>query len=195
MKRSVRTSHGTPLDPEEAGGLLLPHITTREELNYWEQKNITEALQGLAEKKPRNILADPFMRQLHKKMFGSVWAWAGNFRKTEKNIGVPVRSVSVELKKLCDDTTFWIKNKSFPNDEIAARFHHRLTWIHPFPNGNGRHARLMTDLLLKFLLKEPCFTWGSSDLAHRNTFRKRYILALKSADIGNLKPLIEFVRT
>lgn len=195
MMKSKQPAHGTPLDPEEVEGLLLPHITTRQELNYWEQKNITEALQGLAKKKPVSILADPFMRQLHKKMLGSVWGWAGSFRKTEKNIGVPVRSIAVEMKKLCDDAAFWIQNKTFPNDEIAARFHHRLTWIHPFPNGNGRHARLMTDLLLKVLLKEPCFTWGSSDLEQRNTFRKRYIHALKSADGGDFKPLLDFVRT
>ena len=195
MKKDPEPSHGTPLDPEEAEGLLLPHITTHQELNYWEQKNITEALQGLVQKKSRDILAGLFMRQLHKKMFGAVWAWAGNFRKTEKNIGVPARSVPVEIKKLCDDAAFWIKNKTFPDDEIAVRFHHRLTWIHPFPNGNGRHARLMTDLLLKTLLRKPCFTWGSSDLAQRNTFRKRYILALKAADGGDFKPLLDFVRS
>lgn len=195
MNKEGWHEQGTPLDPEEAGGLLLPHITTRQELNYWEQKNITEALQGLAQKQPPSILNDPFMRQLHKKMFGSVWRWAGSFRKTEKNIGVPVRSISVELKKLCDDALFWIENKTFSKDELAARFHHRLTWIHPFPNGNGRHARLMTDLLLKIHLKEPCFTWGSADLEQKSSFRKRYILALKSADAGDFKSLMDFVRT
>ena len=141
------------------------------------------------------MLTELFLRQCHRKMFGAVWAWAGSFRKTEKNIGVPVRAIAVEMKKLCDDTAFWIQNQTFPKDEIAARFHHRLTWIHPFPNGNGRHARLMTDRLLKVMLKEPGFTWGASDLAQGNSVRKRYILALKSADGGDFKPLLDFVRT
>lgn len=195
MNKADPSEHGTPLDPQEAEGLLLPHITTRQELNYWEQKNIAEALHSAKNQRPKNILTVSFMRQLHKKMLGSVWRWAGSFRKTEKNVGVPARFVAVELKKLCDDTAFWITHQTFPNDEIAVRFHHRLTWIHPFPNGNGRHARLMTDLLLKTLLKEPCFTWGSSDLEQKNLFRKRYLRALKSADAGDFKPLLEFVRT
>ena len=186
--------HETPIDPDEEAGLLIPQITTRAELNYWEQNNITEALRWLAQRRPKNILTVSFMRKLHRKMFGEVWAWAGEFRKTEKNIGVPVWSIAAELKKLCDDADFWIKNRVYSPDEAAARFHHRLTWIHPFPNGNGRHARLMTDILLKDW-GVAGFSWGSTDLGQKPSFRKRYVAALRAADAGDFKLLLDFVRT
>ena len=113
----------TPLDPNEIKGLLLTHITTRSELDRWEQDNINEALAWLEQRKPKDILNESFMKQLHKRMFGNVWKWAGDFRRTEKNLGVPWYQISIELKKLCDDVEYWIENKTFSEDEIAARFH------------------------------------------------------------------------
>jgi len=97
----------------------------------------------------RNILSERFVRELHKRMFGSTWAWAGAFRTTEKNIGVDPAQIAVRLRDLLEDVRYWIEHNTYPVDEIALRFHHRLVVIHPFPNGNGRHARLMTDVLLK----------------------------------------------
>ncbi|MDP8265667.1 MAG: mobile mystery protein B [Candidatus Aceula meridiana] len=195
MSKSKIYPQETPLDPDEENGLLIAHITTRKELNYWEQSNIAQAMQWLAKKQQKNSLTVIFIRKLHKKMFGMVWAWAGEFRKSDKNIGVPARLVASELQKLCDDAEFWVRNKTFSSDEIAARFHHRLTWIHPFPNGNGRHARLMTDLFLKTIFNAPCFTWGSVNLIQQDSARKRYVSALQSADAGDFRPLLDFVRT
>jgi len=185
----------TPLDPNEIEGLLLTHITTRSELDRWEQDNINEALAWLEQRKPKDILNESFMKQLHKRMFGNVWKWAGKFRQSEKNLGVPFYQISVELKKLCDDVEYWIKNKTFPEDEIAARFHHRLVSIHLFPNGNGRHARLIADVLLENVLGKPRFTWGSANLIKAGLDRKKYIESLVAADRGDYKLLMDFVRS
>jgi Fic-DOC domain mobile mystery protein B len=185
----------TPINPDEADGLLLTHITTRAELDRWEQDNINEALAWVEKRKPKNILNEPFMKMLHARMFCNVWKWAGIFRKSDKNIGVPWYSIGIELKKLCDDVKCWIENKNFSDDEIAARFHHRLVSIHLFPNGNGRHARLVTDILLENILNKPPFTWGNANLVKSGNDRKRYIESLIAADRGEYKQLLDFVRS
>jgi Fic-DOC domain mobile mystery protein B len=185
----------TPLDPDEARGLLLTHITTRAELDRWEQENIIEAEAWAFSRIPRDILTDGFIRRLHKRMFGNVWRWAGEYRTTGKNIGVSVWQIATELRNLCADTATWLEHGSYPPDEIAVRFHRRLTAIHPFSNGNGRHARLMTDILLVHLQKQPRFTWGSGNLVDAGECRQRYINALRAADRHDYGPLLEFVRT
>ncbi len=185
----------TPLNPNEIDGLLLTHITTRTELDRWEQDNINEALAWLEQRKPKDILNESFMKQLHKRMFGNVWKWAGDLRKTEKNLGVPFYQISIEVKKLCDDVEYWIENKTFPDDEIAARFHHRLVFIHLFPNGNGRHARLIADTLLENVLAKSPFTWGSGNLAATGLDRKKYIESLVAADREDYRLLMGFVRS
>ena len=185
----------TPLSPEETEGLLLTHITSRPELDRWEQENINEALIWIERHRPKEFFTETFIKKLHKRMFGNVWKWAGCFRKTEKNLGVPFYQIPVELKKLFDDSLFWIDNKTFNEDETAARFHHRLVYIHPFANGNGRHARVMADIILKYLFCRPRFTWGSANLTKDGMDRKRYIEALIAADRGDYNPLIKFVRS
>ena len=185
----------TPLDPNEIDGLLLTHITTRSELDRWEQDNINEALAWLEQRKSKDILNESFMKQLHKRMFKNVWKWAGNLRKTEKNLGVPWYQISIELKKLCDDVEYWINNKTFSEDEIAARFHHRLVSIHLFPNGNGRHARLIADILLENFLGKPQFTWGSVNLTNAGVDREGCRESQIAADKGDYKLLMDFVRS
>jgi len=185
----------TPIDPDEAEGLLLTHITTRGELNRWEQDNIIDALTWLDKTKPTDILNERFVRELHRRMFGSVWDWAGRFRKSDKNIGGPWSQISTSIKDLFDDTLLWIELQDRSPDEMAVRFHHRLVSIHPFPNGNGRHARLMTDVLLENVLGRPIFTWGSEDLARAGDDRARYMAALRAADGQDYELLERFVRT
>ena len=185
----------TPLDKNEMQGILLSHITTRAELDRWEQDNINEALAWLEKYKPKDILNESFIKKLHKKMFGNVWKWAGKFRQSEKNIGIQWYNIPTELKKLFDDVRYWIEHKTFSEDETAARFHHRLVSIHPFANGNGRHARLMADILLEKVLSKPRFTWGNSDLAKTGDDRQRYIQALIAADKSEYNLLLEFVRS
>jgi len=185
----------TPLDADEAQGLLLSHVTNRGELDRWEQENISEAEAWAFRRRPSDILTIAFIKRLHKRMFAHVWRWAGERRNSGKNIGVPAWQIDTDLQNLCADCTAWIQHGAYPPDEIAARFHHRLTAIHPFPNGNGRHARLMTDILLVHLLEQPRFTWGSGNLVNASECRQQYMDALRAADRFDYSQLLEFVRT
>jgi Fic-DOC domain mobile mystery protein B len=185
----------TPLDPDESEGLLLDHIQTREELNRWEQENIQKAFLWALTRKNRNLLSQSFICTLHRKMFEDVWRWAGQFRTTEKNIGCDPVYIATNVVQLCDECQGWLEFKSYPADEIAVRFHHRLVLIHPFPNGNGRHARLITDLLLDEFLDKPVFSWGNTDLNNPSEGRGEYIRSLKEADKGNITPLLNFIRS
>lgn len=185
----------TPLDADEAQGLLLSHITSRGELDRWEQENISEAEAWAFRRKPKDILTIGFLKRMHKRMFGTVWRWAGERRTSGKNIGVDVWQIDTGLQNLCADCATWIEYGTYPPDEIAARFHHRLTAIHPFPNGNGRHARLMTDILLVHLLGQPRFTWGSGNLVNAGDCRQQYINALRAADRLDYSLLLAFARS
>jgi Fic-DOC domain mobile mystery protein B len=185
----------TPIDPDEAKGLILTHITTLGELNRWEQDNILEAKSWLEKTHPTDILNEKFIKTLHHRMFKNVWKWAGDYRRSDKNIGGSWYLVPMSLKNLCDDTAAWIEMKEDPPDLIAACFHHRLVSIHPFPNGNGRHAREMANLLLKNILSQPEFTWGRENLSEAGSVRRQYIGSLHAADKGNYEPLLKFART
>ena len=185
----------TPIDPDEAVGLRLTHITTQGELNRWEQENIVEALAWIEKTKPTDILNEQFIKQLHKRMFGNVWKWAGQFRRSGKNIGVLWHQIPENIKIMCDDVPEWIQSQYESPEEMAVRFHHRLVWIHPFPNGNGRHSRLMANIFLENVLHGSPFTWGNQDLSNPSESRSRYINALQEADNGNLVPLLEFANS
>ena len=185
----------TPLSDEEKDGLRLPHVTTRSELNLWEQRGIIDAEGWAFRRRPKQLLTEEFIRELHKRMFGKVWRWAGTQRKTDKNIGGPWWRIPMDLKDLCTDAQLWVDNRTFPPDEIAARLHHRLVSIHCFPNGNGRHARLVADLVLVHLLGAERFSWGGESLVDAGECRRRYIGALHAADRGDYDPLLVFVRS
>lgn len=184
--------NSTPLTPEEREGLKPKWITLRRELNEFETRNILDAEMWFATHKQRDVLNDTFLMKLHKRMFGQVWKWAGEYRATERNIGVAPYQIPVKLKGLFDDVKFWIENHTFPNLEIAVRLHHRLALIHPFPNGNGRISRLMADLLMQ-QLGEPRLYWGDGNLTDITELRKKYIDALHAADAGDYSGLIKFV--
>jgi Fic-DOC domain mobile mystery protein B len=185
----------TPLDPNELNGLIPSYITTQGELDAAEQAGILDATAWALDKRHKEILTDTFIRNLHKRMFKLVWKWAGQYRTTDKSIGIHWSMIATEIKKLCQDTSYWVENKTYSWDELGARFHHRLVSVHPFPNGNGRHTRLMTDILLLDHGQDR-FTWGANaDLGKAGAARKRYIDALKSADGKKFGPLIKFVRS
>jgi len=181
----------TPLAAEEREGLIPSYVTLRRELNEAEQANILEAEQWAFSRK-RNVLDERFLTDLHKRMFGRVWRWAGKFRHTERNVGVEPYRIATDLRKLLDDSRYWIEHNTYPLDEISARFHHRLVYIHPFPNGNGRHARLATDLLL-VALGQSRFSWGQTSLVNTGETRHAYVVALRAADGRDIRPLLEFV--
>ncbi len=186
----------TPLNKDEAAGLIPTYISTQGELNAVEQENILQAEHWLSRaRKPETVLSESFFRQLHKEMFGDVWRWAGSYRNTEKTIGVPWAQVPVAIKNMLENARFQLENKVYSADELAARLHHRAVEIHAFANGNGRHARYLADALLEALHQKK-FSWGSaSELGQSSESRNRYIAALKEADKKNLGPLLQFVRS
>lgn len=184
----------TPLDPDELEGLKFDHITTRGELDELEQANITQGLLWLQRRRKRNILDDAFVRQLHEKLFGDVWDWAGLYRQTEKNIGIDPADIAVQLRSLLGDAQYWSQHKTYSPLEAGARFHHRMVQIHPFANGNGRHARIAADLYLEDCFHHPWIDWaGGYDLQTDNRRRDEYIKALRAADGGDYDPLLAFV--
>jgi len=187
----------TPLNDDEKEGILIKSITTHGELDEHEQLNIEKAIEwiiGLKLEKER-ILTEEFIKTLHKKMLGKVWRWAGEFRRSEKNIGVKWINIGIDLRTLLDDTKFWIENKTFPPDEIAIRFKHRLVNIHCFPNGNGRHSRIMADIIIESVFGGTIFTWNHSNMVKANETRAEYIKSIREADKGNIERLINFART
>ncbi|WBQ11213.1 mobile mystery protein B [Hyphomonadaceae bacterium ML37] len=183
----------TPLEPEEREQLIPTYITTRAELNEAEQIGIADA-DRWAFSRRRNVLDDAFLCQLHKRMFKGVWTWAGQFRRTARNIGIDAYRIPIELRHLVDDVRFWMESGTYDPDEIAIRFHHRLVEIHPFPNGNGRHGRLAADLLAK-QLGRPRFTWGSANLVEPDQARQEYVAALREADNHDITRLLAFARS
>lgn len=183
----------TPLTSEEREQLIPAYITLRHELNEAEQINIGQALRWAAKRK-RDVLDQNFLRQLHKRMFGDVWRWAGQYRTTARNIGVDAYRITMDVRQTIDDARYWVENKTYPPDEIAVRFSHRLVAIHPFPNGNGRFSRLVGDLLAQQLGQE-FFTWGRANLVDAGETRARYIEALRAADNHDIKLLLLFARS
>jgi Fic-DOC domain mobile mystery protein B len=182
----------TPLDPDEIQGLIPSHVTLQSQLNDYEQENISRAREWAYWRRRGDPLDGEFIRNVHRRMFDSTWRWAGDFRRSDKNIGCQWVQVPTQLYQLSGDVRTQIDFKSYPGAEIAARYHHRLVSIRPFPNGNGRHARFMADLLLKDLTGKT-FTWGQGSLGGPGEARKTYIKALQAADGGDYRPLLLFL--
>jgi Fic-DOC domain mobile mystery protein B len=185
----------TPLSNDEIQGLI-PNLATQGELNEFEYKNIVLAQTWALD--PRQlanaeILNASYLLDLHKRMFNETWRWAGKIRKTPKTIGVEPHSIATELAALFGDVKYWIEHKVHPADEIALRFHHRLVFIHPFSNGNGRHARLVADV---FALKlgQTAFSWGvnTGEAAY---IRQTYLESLRRADQQDYAALFAFARS
>jgi len=186
----------TPLSPDEQADLI-PNLATKEELNEFERANILVAYDwalSLRNLRRQDPLTEPYLRDLHNRMFDQTWKWAGACRSTEKNIGIAHYQIRDALGALLGDARYWLEHKTLPSDEIAVRFHHRLVSIHPFANGNGRHARLMADVLAR-TQDRPVFTWGGADIVQPGDFRRRYIDALQAADKHDINPLLAFARS
>ena len=187
----------TPLDENEMEGLRIGFIATRGELDEYEQQNIEIAMQWILGRSfsSEDILAEDFIRNIHKRMYKEVWTWAGNFRTTNKNLGADYWLIPIQLKQLLDDTLYWYGHEIYSPDEIAIRFKHRLVSIHCFSNGNGRHSRLMADIIIEKIYNMPVFTWGAANLARQGDARNVYMQALKAADGGDYNSLIAFARS
>ena len=188
----------TPLEAEDLEGLIPAFVATRADLNQVEYENIARALpwaQGQARRlAPLQLLDEPFLYQLHSRMFGDVWRWAGTQRRRETNIGVAPHQIVTEVRLACADARFWHDHSVFPIDERAARIHYRLVRVHPFPNGNGRCTRLLADLYLTCIGAAP-FTWGADASDRRSDIRQAYIAALERAAADEYASLVSFGRS
>jgi len=191
------TNGKTPLDEDEKEGLLIKSITTRGELDEFEQQNIEKAMLWLKSKKYKaeEILSEKFIKELHRRMYAGVWKWAGEFRRTDKNIGIDKKQIPIALKQLLDDCIYWIQHHSFPDEEIAIRLKHRIVQIHCFANGNGRHSRLIADIVMEKHFHLSPFTWGAANLIKQGDPRATYINALKKADNGSYTELLAFAKS
>jgi Fic-DOC domain mobile mystery protein B len=187
-----RDDAATPLTPDEMRDLIPVYIAYRSELNEAVQENITRA-QAWAFGRRRDLLSEKFVKDLHRQMLGDVWRWAGKFRTSERNLGIEYFQIPAALRQLLDDAKAWIEYNTYRPDEIAIRFHHRLVQIHPFPNGNGRHSRLMADLLV-MQCGQGRFSWGRESLRDAGATRECYMEALRAADKHDIGPLLEFAR-
>ena len=187
----------TPLSAEEQAALL-PSLSTRTELNQFERLNINAARVWALRKavlRRQDLLSDGFARELHRRMFNQVWQWAGRYRTTEKNLGWAVPRLAEGVHNACEDARVWLEHSSYPLPEAAVRLHHRFVLIHPWPNGNGRHARLLADILVA-AKGGKALTWGAGqDLVSVGEVRRRYIAAIRQADDGNLGPLVDFAQS
>ncbi len=205
----------TPLEPEEREGLLHAHVRTHGELNALEEANILHAEQWIANwQRKRPVLTEKFLLVLHQQMFGMTWSWAGRYRQTMKNISpyraheVPilVRELLANVQAQHDQLLKSVRERKAAKtpvttraiedalDDIAARYHHQLVLIHPWPNGNGRHARLAADLALRSW-DRPRFSWGADQPVPAATLRALYIDALRQADGHDYVALRVFVRS
>jgi len=198
MGLELHNSDGqTPLNEEEKEGLLNRSISTRGELDEFEQQNIEQAIQWTLSRKFKEeyVFSEGFICEVHKRMFGNVWAWAGDYRKSNKNIGVDKWQIPIELKSMLEDAKYWHNNKTYSQDEIAIRFKHRLVSIHCFPNGNGRHSRLIADIIIEKLYNKPVFSWGATKHSDDDDSRTAYLKAIKLADKNDYTLLLAFARS
>ena len=193
--------NSTPLTDEERQGLRLP-VLTRSELNRAEADNISQAMTWLffSQRRLRSetVMRETWLQQLHRRMYNQVWTWAGRYRTTERNLGVPYWRIRMDMRDLEADVRAWLADTTagrFSHDECALRFGYRLVVIHPFPNGNGRWSRLASDALIVSLGGRR-FTWGGASLTETSELRRRYIMALQAADVEHdFRPLIAFGRS
>jgi Fic-DOC domain mobile mystery protein B len=182
----------TPISPEERDQLIPSYITLRAELNEAEAANIQTALAWLRGK--RDFTVDAVLKDAHRRMFNKVWRWAGAYRTSSRNIGVPSYQIAIDVVAAATDARFWLDNCTFAPDEIALRYSHKLVSIHPFPNGNGRFSRMIADRLA-IQLGQQAFSWGRINLVTPSKTRQDYVAALRAADNFDINPLLDFARS
>lgn len=188
----------TPLTVEDLQGLKIPSVTTHGELNAVEAANIVRGQEWARRSRLAQMpgmLSDEFIQQLHSRMFGDVWKWAGQYRKHDTNIGVAHHLIRQELRRLYDDARGWVEYNAYLPEEFAVRLHHRIVSVHPFSNGNGRHARMLADLVLTKHFKQAALPWCGGIARGPDPNRQAYIEALVSADHHDYAALFAFARS
>ena len=191
---SLSNRDTTPLNPDERLGLRIKNIKTHGELNRYEAANIAKCELWLKNQQPGSILSLEFFKLLHKMMFGEVWNWVGTFRKSEKNLGIPAWQIQEQVAILLQNADLWGRNATYSPLESGARFHVRIEQIHPFPNGNGRYGRLLTNLYLEKIFGHPPIKWVDLDrFKNKDEARKNYIASLRASDAHDFDPLLKFI--
>lgn len=193
------TPGNTPLHPDDAAQLI-PNLANKRELDEWERKNILVAQRWAFNPRvmnSRNPLDELYLRELHRRMFDETWKWAGQYRIRDVSFGCPFAEIYQRIPVLLGNVRFWIENKTFEIDEIAVRCHYQLvSEIHAFPNGNGRHGRLLASVLA-VKHGRTRFTWGRASFVNAGHARNTYLEALRGldADPKNIRPLLSFARS
>ena len=171
-------------------GLTVKGKPLKDHLEAKDHHAALEYLYELVEHGKNQTFSETLVRTLHQLVTKDTEKeWAGRYRESNVIIGgadhTPPDALEVpsQMKNLMD----WLKanKKSLHVIELAALFHHRLVYIHPFLDGNGRTARLAMNLLL-MRAGYPLVVILKND-------RKKYYRVLSSADKGNPKPLVQFV--
>lgn len=192
----------TPIEPQDLDGLIPAFVATRADLNQVEYENIAKALPWAIRQARvggvHRLLEYDLVFELHRRMFGDVWTWAGSQRRRETNIGVSPHQIPMALRQALDGARYWHEHDAHPVDHRAARIHHRLVVVHPFPNGNGRCTRLIADLYLRSVGSPP-FSWAAGRLdggaEARRDVRRAYIAALDAAPFDDYEALVAFARS
>lgn len=191
----------TPLTEEDLKGLKLPFVKTREQLSAVEGPNIVGGKQWALESRTSrmpSMLSIEYLQELHRRMLGDVWQWAGEIRTTELQnaFASSVSDIRPHLTLLNGDAVgCWLNDTKMSPDEFAVRLHHRVVKVHPFRNGNGRHSRLLADIVLAKHFALEAFTWGgSAELGNSDPHRQAYLDGLKAADKGDYGPLMKLCR-
>lgn len=187
----------TPLSPDDLLGLKLPHVQTRAQLNEIEAANILQGQNWVSSLKVLtldDIFSRDFVIALHENLFGDIWQWAGTFRLRELNIGVEPKNIPIDLHNFLEDAKCWLEFKHFSDIELSARIQHKLVQIHPFVNGNGRHARIFTDIVRVFLLNKKPLRWAKAKLEDMTTERAAYIAGLRKADGGDFSEMVDYLK-
>lgn len=182
----------TLVPDDELEHLKLSYIRTRGELNAAEQAGIARVYASRRRPTLDRLLDDLYLRRLHRRMYDQVWDWAGRYRLVDTNIGIDPPQIPAAVRDLVAGAKMWFDGGD-PSVE-AVRLYHRLVFIHPFVNGNGRFSRLAAHFAGRALDIEP-FTWGASLGLDTTTLRRRHLEALWAADAGDLDPLIVFSRS
>lgn len=180
----------TPL--ADLSGLRARGIRTMAQLNAAEAENIRRAAMRYLAAKPSRSKAPfdvPWMRRLHREMFGRVWQWAGIFRRSELNLGLPAAQIEVEMHQLAEDLVAWGAS-TMPLLEQAVRLHHRAVSIHPFLNGNGRWSRMLSNVWLR-MHGAPPIEWPEPTIGAASDVRGAYLDAVRAADRGDFTSLVE----
>lgn len=161
--------------------------------DHLEAKNHQEALEylyELVEKGKNHTVSERFIRNLHQLVTQDIdRKWAGKYRNSNVIIGGADHTPpdAIEVPNKMRELMEWLKGnkKKLHVIELAALLHHKLVYIHPFFDGNGRTSRLAMNLLL-MQVGYPLVIILKND-------RKKYYRVLGRADQGDLLPLIRFI--